>query len=53
VHIVPSEIFLTKELCNALFALAQKEKKYLKNCKVMDDFFAQNGWKMYIHQAIL
>jgi hypothetical protein len=34
---------LAKKLRNALFTLAQKEKKYLRNCKVMDDFFAQNG----------
>jgi hypothetical protein len=31
VHIVPSGKKLAKELCNALFALTQKEKKYLKN----------------------
>jgi hypothetical protein len=43
VDIVPSEKKMAKELCNALFALAQKEKKYLKNCKVMDNFFAKNG----------
>jgi hypothetical protein len=43
VHIVPSEKDWQKNCAMPYLPLHKKKRNTLRNCKVMDDFFAQNG----------